>query len=259
MASFENIRAVERTMLVLRELNRRSISTVKLLHHETGLPSPTLVRILETLESLGYVKNVGRRVGYTLTEKIVELSGGFHGFPVIYKRAEKILSDLTDRVLWPAALATLDGDAMVVRLSTIPRSPLSHTHSTLQKRLELLSRAHGRAYLAFCPKEERDRLMKLLVKNGYSRMDASALEERMRPILNNVRQRGFAVRDHEIDPQTATVAMPVMVGKRVVSTVGLTFFRSVRSSRDELVKQLAIATRQIAALDSSGHKGSVGG
>ena len=128
MAPFENIRSIERTMQVLRALNKHSISSVQLLQRETDLPAPTLVRILKTIENLGYAKNVGRRVGYTLTEKVVELSGGFHGFPVIYRRAAEILSDLTGRLLWPAALATLDGDAMVVRLSTIPQSPLSHTH-----------------------------------------------------------------------------------------------------------------------------------
>ena len=249
MASFENIRSVERTMLVLRELNRRSISTIQLLHRETGLPAPTVVRILQTLESLGYAKNVGRRVGYTLTEKIVELSGGFHGFPVIYERAREILSDLTARLLWPAALATLDGDAMVVRLSTIPQSPLSHTHSTLQKRLELLSRAHGRAYLAFCPKEERGRLFELLVENGYSRMSVPDLRERMRPLLNQTRYQGYAVRDHEIDPQTTTIAVPVMTGKKVMSTIGLTFFRGAKPDWAELVQELKAASERIAALE----------
>ena len=234
-------------MLVLRELNRHSICTIRLLQEKTGLPAPTLVRILETLENLGYVKNISRRVGYTQTEKTMELSGGFHGFPAICKRAERALMDLTDRVLWPAALATLDGDAMVVRMSTIPQSPLSHAHSTLQKRLELISRAHGRAYLAFCPAEEQDRLLSLLVRNGCCRVTVGELKERLRPTLNLVRQYGYAVRDHEIDPQTTTIAVPVMAGRKVISTVGLTFFRSVRADRDGLVEQLKIAACQIAA------------
>lgn len=249
MAPFENIRSIERTMQVLRVLNKHSISSVQLLQRETDLPAPTLVRILKTLENLGYAKNVGRRVGYTLTEKVVELSGGFHGFPVIYRRAAEILSDLTGRLLWPAALATLDGDAMVVRLSTIPQSPLSHTHSTLQKRLELLTRAHGRAYLTYCPEEERRRLLALLVENGYSRMSVPGLEKRVGPILEQVRYRGYAVRDHEIDPQTTTVAVPVMAGRKVMSTIGLTFFRGARTDREELVRELKAAAGKIAALD----------
>ncbi|MEX3010676.1 DNA-binding transcriptional regulator [Hoeflea sp. TYP-13] len=249
MTSFSNIKSVERTLKVLHQLNRRPITTIQMLHLDTGLPSPTLVRILETLENLGYVKNVGRRVGYTLTEKIVELSTGFHGFPVIYERAGKILSDLTDRLLWPAALATLDEDAMVVRLSTIPQSPLSHAHSTLQKRLDMLTRAHGRAYLAFCPQEERGRLLALLVKNGHSHMSVKDLEARMRPILNRVRRLGYAVRDHEIDPQTTTIAVPVPLENKVISTIGLTFFRSARTNRNELINELKSAASAIAQLD----------
>ncbi|MFT4726229.1 MAG: DNA-binding IclR family transcriptional regulator [Granulosicoccus sp.] len=56
-------------MAILRAMNGMNISRITKLQRTTGLPSATVVRIIETFESLGYVQNHGRRTGYTLTKK----------------------------------------------------------------------------------------------------------------------------------------------------------------------------------------------
>lgn len=238
MPSFDNIRSVERTLAVLRAMNENTLSRITDLQEKTGLPSATLVRILETLTRLGYVRNHGRRVGYTLTEKVLELSAGYHGLPLFLERAKDALLDLTAAIRWPAAMATLDGTAMVVRLSTIPESPLAHTHSTLQKRLDLLVRAHGRAYLAHCEVEERQRLYTRLRQEGVTQLDLDELDARMRPILSQICHLGYAERDHEIDPQTTTVAMPVFFNGQLSATIGVTFFRGARADRSVILAQM---------------------
>lgn len=268
----DNIRSVARTMQVLRALNRRPVGTVRELQRETGLPGPTLVRILGTLENLGYVRNAGRRVGYVLTGRVAELSAGWHGFPAIHGRAPRVLEGLTRRLLWPAALATLDGDAMTVRLSTIPLSPLAHTHSTLGRRLALAVTAHGRACLAFSPEEERRRLLALLAETARSAPHravglraaggTAGLAARLGPTLLLTRNRGYAVRDPRSDlpdgletelpgrarnSGTMTVAVPVMSGVRVVATIGITCFAGARTDRGQLAGELKAAAARIAA------------
>ena len=238
MPSFATIRSVERTIAVLRAMNEDTISRIADLQRRTGLPSATVVRIVETLVSLGFVQNHGRRVGYTLTEKVLELSAGYHGLPLFLESAKNVLLDLTAAIRWPAALATLEGTAMVVRLSTIPESPLAHTHSTLQKRLDLLVRAHGRAYLANCPPEERASLYRRLNEEELTTLAPRELDARMRPILAHVRHLGYAERDHEIDPQTTTLAMPVMVDGRIRATIGVTFFRGAGADRNTILDHM---------------------
>ena len=212
------------------------------------------MRILGTLENLGYARKVGRRVGYTLTGKVAELSAGYHGFPAIHGHASDVLAGLTGltgRLLWPAALATLDDGAMVVRLSTIPLSPLADAESTLGKRLALPSSAHGRAWLAFCPGEERRRLLALLAANGGSPPGAAGLADWLGPMLRRDRDRGYAVRDSRTepmsDPGTTTVAVPVVAGGRIVSTVGMTCFSGERTNRNLLARELKAAAARIAA------------
>ena len=48
------IEPIRRAFLVLEALNRRRSTTLSLLSAETGLPRPTLVRLLQTLIELGY-------------------------------------------------------------------------------------------------------------------------------------------------------------------------------------------------------------
>lgn len=250
MPSFDNIRSVERTLGVLRAMNDGNLSRITELQQKTGLPSATVVRIVETLVSLGYVKNHGRRVGYTLTERVLELSAGYHGLPLFLEQAKEILLDLTGDIRWPAALATLDNTSMVVRLSTIPESPLAHTHSTLQKRLDLLMRAHGRAYLAHCPDEERLSLYRRLREEELTRLAPEDIEARMRPILAHVRHLGYAERDHEIDPQTTTVAVPVFFSGKLTATIGVTFFRGAKANRSSILAQMLVAKDRLEQLES---------
>ena len=248
MPSFDTIRSVERTIAVLRAMNEDTLSRISDLQQKTGLPAATVVRIVETLVSLGLVQNHGRRVGYTLTEKVLELSAGYHGLPLFLEQAKEVLLELTAAIRWPAALASLDDTAMVVRLSTIPESPLAHTHSTLQKRLDLLLRAHGRAYLAHCPKEERLQLYARLGEEEVTLLTVEELDARMRPILAQVRHLGYAERDHEIDPQTTTVAMPVVHNGHLAATIGVTFFRGARADRGEILDQMHHAVARLEAL-----------
>lgn len=247
MPSYSNIRSVERTIAVLRAMNANSITRISDLRRMTGLPSPTIVRIVETLISLGYLQGFGRRGGYALTEKVLDLTAGYHGLPLYLEDAKAILLDLTGSIRWPAALATLDRTEMVVRLSTIPESPLAHTHSTLQKRLELLVRAHGRAYLAHCPKEERFSIYRRLQQATITRLCPEELETEMSPILAKVRNLGYAERDHQIDPHTTTLAMPAMLQGRVRATIGVTFFRGAGADRDAILDGMREA---VAALES---------
>lgn len=249
MPSFNPIRSVERTIAVLRAMNAETISRITELQARTGLPSATVVRIVETLESLGYVQNHGRRVGYTLTERVLELSAGYHGLPLFLERAKGVLLGLTEDIRWPASLATLDGTAMVVRLSTIPESPLAHTQSTLQKRLDLLTRAHGRAYLAHCREEERASLYARLSQGGFISLTPEQIDARMRPIFAQVRHLGYAERDHDIDPQTTTLAMPVQIEGRLVATLGVTFFRGARADRGNILDHMS---RAVARLEAEG-------
>lgn len=249
MPSFPPVQSVERALSLLVELNKQRAATVGELHRRTQLPKPTIVRLLETLIRLGYVSSDSRLGGYQVTSQVAMLSCGFHGTTLVIEAARPWAIDLTRKLKWPVAIAALEKDAVYVRFSTIPDSPVSPFHATINMRLSLISRALGRAYLAFCPREERNLLVRMLAASKDSEDRPRELESIVPALVKAIRRRGYAERDPRVEPKSsATVAVPIMLEKRILATMGLTYFRSAVPAADvvgTLVRPLQEAAREI--------------
>jgi IclR family mhp operon transcriptional activator len=238
MASFPPVEAAVRTLRLLELLNREPVTTVALLHAATGIPKPSIVRLLQTLESEGYVDRGGAPGYYRLTSKVRSLASGFHGDPMTVEIIAPLLEDLTATIKWPAALAMPDNGAVIVRYSTIASSPLSLRHSTINMRLSLVSRALGLAYLAFCEAEERSTLLQVLLQSGDPEdalvHDLPALDE----MLEAIRRRGYALRHPKVRPISNTLAVPVLDARRVVGSIGITWFASTMPQEEAVRRYL---------------------
>ncbi|MCW8208013.1 DNA-binding transcriptional regulator [Verminephrobacter aporrectodeae subsp. tuberculatae] len=223
MASFPPIRAVERAIDLLCALNRSPVCTLDALHRRTGIPKPTLVRLLETLQGKALVTRAPLYGAYSLSSGVRQLSCGYHGVPRLVEAAMPSMDELTRKLKWPIALAVPDHDAVVIRYSTIPGSPLSLLHSSINMRLSLVSRALGRAYLAACTAQECRALLDIL-KLSEDPEDALARQARaVSAMLRQIRQQGYALRMPGVRPVSNTLAVPVFEGRRVVASIGLTW------------------------------------
>ncbi|HEY1982239.1 MAG TPA: DNA-binding transcriptional regulator [Xanthobacteraceae bacterium] len=227
------IHSVVKTIDVIRLLSLRQVISVQQLSLQTKIPKPSIMRIIGTLVECGLVKQVSRRAGYCLTSKVLELSAGYHGLPAVIEVGAPYADALTSDLRWPAAIATLDVDAMVVRYSTIPISPYAHVSSTMNKRLSLVERAHGRAYLAFCTRAQRDALLNIFDASDRNRSGSGMDRGRLLQILNATRRAGYAKRALELEPQTSTIAVPILVGDMVRATIGITFFSRAVDKKSE--------------------------
>ena len=200
----DSIRAISRAMQLLRTMNMQLESSLQSLHLQTGLPKPTIFRILRTLRQEGYVHTVGDGGHYRLTSKVKELGAGYTEKSAIVDVGSPVVLSLTREIQWPLAIGTLDGDAIVVRYSTMPYSPLAVHATTLGQRLGLLDTAMGRVYLAFCPANERTMLLQLLrnaAPNGLIGEERHLADE-----LELVRRHGYAVRKPNAQRSSATVS-----------------------------------------------------
>jgi IclR family mhp operon transcriptional activator len=227
------IHSVVKTIDVIRLLSLRQVISVQQLSLQTKIPKPSIMRIIGTLVECGLVKQVSRRAGYCLTSKVLELSAGYHGLPAVIEVGAPYADALTRDLRWPAAIATLDVDAMVVRYSTIPISPYAHVSSTMNKRLSLVERAHGRAYLAFCTRAQRDALLNIFDASDRNRSGSGMDRGRLLQILNATRRAGYARRALELEPQTSTIAVPILIGDMVRATIGITFFTGAVDKKSE--------------------------
>lgn len=224
------INVVVRALQVLRALNRQAVSTLDALHKSTGIPKPSIVRLLQTLEAEGLVRRAPQYGAYHLTSEVNALASGYHSEPRIIEAAAAVADRLTRDLKWPVSVAVHEGDVMVVRYSTIPQSSLSFFHSTINMRISMLTQAMGRAYLAFIDPLERKALLKLLLSaetaGTVDTFDAVSEPQAIRAMLTQVRRRGYALRDPRVRPESSTIAVPIYDEDHVVATLGLTWFSS---------------------------------
>ncbi len=224
------IEPVRRSFAVLEALSRRRSSTVSLLTGETGLPRPTVVRLLQTLIALGYATRLSRQQGYRLTDRVLGLSESIRFVDHLVDAAIPHMSRFTAEHGWPLYLATLSYGAIVIRHSTAPESPMAFEGAGLNARRPVLISALGRAWLAFCSDEERRNILRDI--GGLSRRQEEALDE----LLARVRREGVAFTQPPRPTRLHGMAVPVRQqgrqGGRVIASLSMRFPRSAMTEEE---------------------------
>lgn len=221
--SYSPVESIARALLVLRTVSRFHIVTIGDIFSETKIPKSTIVRILETLISEGYVARDNLCGGYRIASKANELSPGHNGISQIIEIARPIAVDLTNRTQWPVGIGTLDPDSAAIwlRFSTAALCQRANAVS-LGWRLDLFYTAMGRAYLAFCPNAERERIFKARIDAGLStRSD----EAKIRALLPQIRDKGFAERAENRTVVASSIATPLFNKNALLAVMNLSYFR----------------------------------
>jgi len=214
------IRAVSRALAILRTMNRARRWTLHELHQETGLPKPTLFRMLQTLQADGFVVSDIARHNYSLTRRVLELSQGYAEPSALVAAAAPITREVTRRIHWPLALGLLEGGYLVVAHSTMPYSPLAVRTSTLGHKLAWRSSAMATIYLAFQPADRQQALLETLTEYWTLPQERQAFEHD----LQALKTAGYAVRQASQRGESATLAVPILENQYSVAAIGMTTF-----------------------------------
>jgi len=224
--SYPPVNSVCRALTVLKILNRKRIATVNAIHAETDIPRPTIVRMLETLMHEGYVVRDNMCGGYRVTEHVAALSEGYSGISRVIEVARPLAIGLTRQIRWPIGLGMLDDDAIEILYWTGTISPVVHTNTVLRKRADLLRSAMGRAYMAFCGEEERERHI-AGIRKDFSAEFGIKEELAFRHRLDRIRAAGYAVRDPRTEPlRMTTFGVPIMEENKVAAVMSVSFFKT---------------------------------
>lgn len=195
MARAQVIKGLERGLRVLQALQMQPDSSLHQLHVLTAISKPSLLRILHTLARAGLVtRRLGDgcyRIGATLSQAPSRRQHGDR----IAEAAAPVLERLCARVSWPSDLMVPAGDHMEIRETNRTRSPILLQQERIGLPINWLRSAVGRAYLAYCPASERQRIIELLLRSTKPEDRLAREPERLNAILAEVRVRGYATRD----------------------------------------------------------------
>ncbi len=250
-STYKLVQGLSRGLSVLRALNQAEggWASIRELSEATGLHRTTVRRLLETLQSEGVLRRSTSDDSYRLTAEARSLSDGFREEEWIAEAVAPILGDLLVKVVWPSDFATLDGLDMRVRETTHRFSPLSFHKVTVRRRLSLTQTAMGRAYLAFCPCEEREELLDRLEAAADDMLGLMG-RPRFADLLRQSREAGHAWNNGEWRPEQKILALGAPIGRagRVVGCLNVVMLRSALSlaeARKRYLPPLQEAVRKV--------------
>ncbi len=217
------IEPIRRSFAILEALSRRPHGTIATLAEETGLPRPTVARLLKTLTELGYATQVSRHIGYRLTDRVLGLAQGIRFIDHFVDAAAPHMQRFTRKYGWPLYLAAMSHRALIIRYSTAAESPMAFEPLALRRHSPILSGAVGRVWLAFCSDEERRTTLRDLgVRN----------DQRLAAALADIRREGHAFAVTSRPGRLQGIAVPILGDDRILGCVSMRFTRSAMSDAE---------------------------
>ena len=257
------IRRLERGLLVLQALQMQPDSSLQELHLFTNIPKPSLLRILHTLARSGVITRRladGRyRIGATLSRAPSRREHRDR----IAEAAAPVLERLCRRVSWPSDLMIPAGDHMEIRETSRARSPILLQEERVGLQVNWLLTGVGRAYLAYCPARERQRIIDLLRVSAKAEDRLAREPARLNAILAEVRVRGYATRDpahvggwYGKPPHAdglISIAVPLRDGPRVLGSINIVWLKTAFSVEAFAARHLGELQDAAAEIVSSLH------
>lgn len=185
----KRVRALSRGLALLEFLNTRNPATVAEAARAIRMARTTTFRMLETLVDDGFLQRLDPDGSYRLTSRVRGLADGFGEDSWIAEVARPHIAALGRRLLWPVAIVTLDGGAVLVRETTDHDSPLVFQRATAGFRVPILASAAGRLLLAHAGDAGRDALLPMAIADIASPHG----DGYWRRLLEDVRKAGYAV------------------------------------------------------------------
>jgi len=195
MADKTTIRGLERGLRVLQAFQMKPDLSLQDIHAMTAIPKPSLLRVLATLESFGLITRRLVDGRYRMGTVANTSARAPDRYDRVAEVAAPILRQLCRRVSWPSELIVPAGDHLEVRESSRSETPFPIVLVGLRHKVSWLMSAVGRAYLAYCPSKERQKIFALLQKSQRPEDRLARDPKRFDRILAETRARGFAVRD----------------------------------------------------------------
>lgn len=183
---------------------RRSL-TMAQISHKTGIPRASVRRCLHTLIQLGYAEADGNH--FALKPKVLTLGYSYLSSTPLTVSAHPYLNQVSRTLNESCSLAVLQDDE-VLYVGRSATSRIMSVSLTTGSRLPAYCTSLGRVLLAHLePDQLDDYFGRVPLKAMTERTVVS--EQRLREILVEVREQGYALIEEELEMGLRSIAVPV--------------------------------------------------
>lgn len=257
----KSIRAVERAVELLRAIATHGTVTVPVLVDATGLPRPTLLRLLRTLEQQGLVRRRIRDQQYRLGAGIADLAATLQPGDLLADIAAPVLQALCEKVRWPTVIGVYGdpdpGDFMTV-LESSARLSRFYVSTVTRQNVNLLMSSLGTAYLAHLGEERLAAVMnRVRGTRDVHNLEAIALGD-LNERLADIRLRGYALRhpryrggthnDDPMDDGLNAIAVPLASAAGVFGALNMYWNRKAMPAQEVVQRHVPLLRAAAAGL-----------
>ncbi len=214
----------------------------------SGLPMPTIHRIVRTLADRGYLRQLPDR-RYALGSRLIPL--GATALVAFGSRSAPELGRIVREFGETANLATLDSDQLVY-VGQVPSPRAMRMFTDLGRHVPPHCRAAGKALLAQLPDEQ---VLGILGRSGMPAVTERTITEpaAMLTELARIRKNGYALEDGEMELGVSCMAVPVPSDTALMSiSMSAPASRITPEIRDRAIPFLQEVAAHLAAdLDSA--------
>ena len=237
------VQSVDRALALLELLaDAGGRATLSELAAASGLPAPTIHRLLRTLVSGGYLRQEPSRA-YALGPRLVRLGEG--AGRLLGSWVQPALAELVDVTGETANMAVLEGDR-VVYLAQVPSKHSMRMFTEVGRRVPVHCTAVGKALVAQLAEAD---VRAILARAGMPAQTPNTLTDPavLLDHLEQVRSQGFATDEAEQELGVRCVAVPVLDGPaRVALSVSGPDARFTPAARDLVVPVMQRVAAELA-------------
>lgn len=244
----DTVSALERGISVLRCFSEDApVLGHAELARMTGIPRPTVNRLVATLLSQGLLKHALVADRFMLGPGVVSLARVFLGSLDVRAVARPHMQALAEQGGASVYLAVRDGMEMVLIEACRPRSSMLSARLDVGSRAPLPNSALGRAYLAALPAAAREQLIDSMRLLRGPEWDALAVP--MHRALDEAARRGYCLSLGDFHREINSVSVPLIgPGDEVMALNGggAAFVFTEERLREEVAPRLQAIARVIA-------------
>jgi len=254
------VTALARGLSVIRCFGKDAVN-LKLseVAERTALTRPTARRFLLTLEAIGYIGTDGKR--FWLMPRTLDLGYSYLSSIGIGVTAQASMRAVVETLNESCSMGVLDNGDVIYIARAAPKHMMS-LQINVGSRLPAFCNSIGRVLLAGLNTADLAAFFKTGVRPSFTRYTLTD-ERRLRRVLAEVREAGYALIDQEVELGLRAIAVPIRTASgRVVAGLSVGAHTG-RVSKGAMVKTVLPALRQRAQeieaiLLHSDHPGWIG-
>jgi IclR family pca regulon transcriptional regulator len=223
--------------------------TIAQLSHKTGIPRAAVRRCLYTLGQLGYVAANERH--FSLAPKILALGHAYLSSTPLVASALPFLDQVNAKVHESCSVAVLDEEEIVYVARSSNTTRIMAIDLKPGSRLPAYCSSMGRVLLANLPPAVLDDYIAKVKLRPYTERTVTS-KEKLLEILTQVREKGYAIIEQELEMGLRSIAVPIRDGhERVVAAMNVgahAVHMSTRELETRALPALRAAAQELGAL-----------